>query len=69
MAELPETIRTELEMHLDEIRRMFAHSDDDPVCVTLVIRSPKMPNNRDIVLTNDDLNQVSGTLLRDEHLH
>lgn len=45
---------------LDEIKALF----DFPVFVTLVIRSDKMPNGRDIILTNDDFDQVLGAIER-----
>ncbi len=54
--------------YLDELRAMFSF----PVTMTLVIRSDKMPGSQDIILTDDDLDQVAGVLLRrgdDEGLH
>ena len=53
--------------HLDQIRTMFSV----PVTITIVIRSGDMPDGRDMIITDDDLDQVVGAIMRrgGEELH
>ena len=53
--------------HLDQIRSMFTV----PVTITIIIRSDDIPDGKDLIITNDDLDMVAGAIMRrdGEELH
>jgi len=57
---LPDYISDEIADHLDEIAKLFKKPK-----VTLVVRAPEMPDGEgDLVMTDDDLDQVVGAIMR-----
>ena len=62
--DIPDYIRAELESYLNDVKAIPGF---DNAKVTLVIRSPDIPGG-DIVMSDDDLDQVVGCLMRDEAL-
>lgn len=60
MDELPDHIRVEIQGYLDSVKEIPGF---ETASLTLVIRSPEIPGG-DIVISDDDLDQVIGTLMR-----
>lgn len=60
MDELPDHIRAEIHGYLDNIKEIPGY---ETATLTLIIRSPTIPGG-DIVISDDDLEQVAGTLMR-----